>query len=239
MDSTTEETPRYIASLQALIRLQPKSGSEWGVLAYVLNRDMLREDGTLDELFAMVFHLGSFRTSAEAEQHARDVIVATGHSTVMVVKYGAAAPLTVAPPADVVKTVTVDVQGKLIEMEDSQHVREQQKFEERRRLREEIEEEIMAEADKESIEFYKQRCFSAVKQKSRIAMLQQQLTEATTEYNTSVAAIQAHHKKHPEHESKWLPMLKQRLIRRNELPLYKSIETGWSALRDSILGVEK
>ena len=67
----TIHPPAKVNSLQALIRLRPKHGHEWCVLAFVLNRDIIKQDGTLDDLYGMVFLLGSFKEQTDAEETGR------------------------------------------------------------------------------------------------------------------------------------------------------------------------
>ena len=85
----TVPPPRRVNSLQSIMKLRPTIGSEWSTLAFVLNRDMIKPDGSLDELHAVVFPLGSFSDREKAEEHAKNVIAITGHPGVIAACYGA------------------------------------------------------------------------------------------------------------------------------------------------------
>jgi hypothetical protein len=228
-----------VNSLQALSRLRPKTGQYWCVSAFVLNRDIVKEDGTLDDLHAMMWSFGTFdeRDKDKADEHAKNIISITGHPCVIVHKYGTPVPLTLKFDPQSVTEVPVDSKGRLIELESAKYKREREEYERRVALEKDIMKEAEEETDPSNIEHFKRQCYLAIKNRANFQVHSREADAAWQNYKKREMAVRDHFAKYPEHEAQWLPYLKQKLIERGELALYQSMETAYSEIRDELLGL--
>lgn len=236
--SVTQEQPKPTVknTLQAITRLRsPHHSQEWGVFAYALNSEILT-DGKLDELYGLVFPLGSFSTKEEAETHAKNIVATTLHPGVVVAKYATPFPLSSGSKSEnEVEKVKIDAKGKIIEMDKTAYEKEKALYEKRIALEKEIEEEAKAETDPNSVEHYKRSVYLAIKNREAYNFYTKQAEEAKQLYEKRLADAKAHYAAHPEHESEWLPILKDRLLERGESTLYNQIEAGYTTLRPEIV----
>lgn len=230
---------RKINSLQALARLRPKRGNEWCTFAFVLNRDMIKSDGTLDELHAVVFMLGAFDDQKLAEEHAKNVIAITGHPGVIAAPYGSPVPLTIKFNPQAVVEVPVDLSGKLIELESSQYKRENEEYERRVKIEHDIMKEAEEETDPDNIEHFKRQCYLAIKNKCNYYNHRHEADVAFENYKKREAIVRDHYTKYPDHERDWLPYLKKKLAERGEISLYDNIEAAYKEIREELLGLVK
>jgi len=226
-----------VNSLQALMRLRPKRGSEWCTFAFVLNRDMLQSDGSLDDLHAVVFPLGAFDDQAKAEEHAKNIISITGHPGVVAARYGAPVPLATKFDPQTVVEVPVDVKGRLIELESAQYKREREQYEQRIKRERDIMKEAEEETDPDNIEHFKRQCYLAIKNRATFQMHSREADSAWQNYKKREMMVRDHFTRHPEHEKQWLPYLKEKLTERGELDLYYGIENAYTELKDELLGL--
>ena len=226
-----------VNSLQALMRLRPITGSQWCVLAFSLNRDMIQADGTLDDLHGVVFPLGSFDDKEKAEKHANNVIELTGHPAVIVVKYGYPLQLTTKfNPAAVVE-VHVDAKGKIMKLESDQYKREKELHEKRVKLERDIMKEAEEETDPDTIEHFKRQCYLAIKNRANFQIHRKEADSAWENYKKREMSVRDHYARHPDHEEQWLPYLKDKLIERGEENLFIAMEAAYHEIRDEILGL--
>ncbi|CAH6419488.1 Hypothetical protein HVR_LOCUS668 [uncultured virus] len=225
-----------INSLQALMRLRPKIGSEWSVYGFVLNKDMIQPDGTLDDLYAMIFPLGSFHDEKSAEEHAVNVISMTGHPGVIAGRYGYPIKLTSKFDPNVVKDVPVDTRGRIIQLESAQYKHEREEFEKRLKMERDMMKEAEEETDPDNIEHFKRQCYLAIKNRSSYQMHSKEAETAWENYKKREMAVRDHYRRHPEHESDWLKHLKVKLTERGELNLYKAMKNAYKEIRDEMLG---
>jgi hypothetical protein len=228
-----------VNSLQALTRLRTKGKCDWCVFAFSLNRDMIKPDGTLDELHAMVFPLGAFHEQNEAEDHATNVIAITGHPGVIAARYATPVPLTTKFDPKTVTEVAVDTKGRLIEMESAQYKREREEYERRMKQEREVAKEAEEETDPNSIEHFKRQCYLAIKNRASYETHRREADAAWENYKKREMAVRDHYARHPEHEAGWLPYLKEKLTERGEMPLYLGLEAAYKEIRDEILGLEE
>lgn len=229
--------PKRIESMKKIIRLVPKNGHEWGVVASVLNRDMIKPDGTLDDLHAMIFLLGSFDTKEKAETHAKCVIEETGHPDIRVAKYGVAIPLTIKDDFSTISLVSIDTTGKIRDLETAQYKKDKECYEKRLKLERDLIQESEEEFDPENIEYFKRQCYLAIKYKAQYESQMKELEIINNNYKKREKLLREHYEKYPEHEKEWLPYLKEKLTERGELPLYDAIETEYEKHRDELLGL--
>jgi hypothetical protein len=226
-----------VNSLQALTRLRPKNEYEWGVFAFVLNRDMIKPDKTLDELHAVVFHLGAFSTSEKADEHAKNIISITGHPGVISAKYGFPIPLTTKFDPSAVTEVPVDMKGRIIELESSQYKQQREDYEKRIKQERDVMKEAEDETDPDNIEHFKRQCYLAIKNRASFQVHSREADTAWKNYKTRETSVRDHFHRHPEHEAQWLPYLKEKLIERGELDLYQGLENAYKELREELLGL--
>lgn len=226
-----------VNSLRALTRLRAKRGCDWCVFAFSLNRDMIKPDGTLDDLHAVVFPLGSFDDQNKAEEHAKNIIAITGHPGVIAAQYAAPVPLTIKFDPNAVTEVPVDMQGRLIEMESAQYKRERDEYERRAKQEREIMKEAEEETDPNSIEHFKRACYLAIKNRAAYQHHKREADSAWENYKKREMTVRDHFARHPDHEKNWLPYLKDKLTERGELALYQTLEAAYSEIRDELLGL--
>lgn len=228
--------PARVNSLQALTRLRAKPQSKWCTFAFVLNKDMIKSDGTLDDLHAVVFPLGGFPEQKQAEEHAKNVIALTGHPGVIAARYGAAVPLTSKFDADAVTEVRVE-NGKIVELENSQYKRENEEYERRMKQERELVQEAEDETNPDSIEHFKRQCFLAIKNRAAYQVHKREMEASWQNYKKRESAAREHFARHPDHEAEWLPYFKQKLAERGEMNLYLGVETAYKEIRDELLGL--
>lgn len=224
--------PRNTNSLQKIMKLKPRINSEWNVLAYVLNRDMINEKGELDDLHAVVFSLGSFDNYSKAETYAKEVIEETGHSGIIVAPFGAPIKLTTKPENMV--DIPVNPSGKIIELESKEYKLQKENYEKRLKLEKDLLEESNQETNPDSIEYLKRQCYLAIKNKSSYEKSKFQYEEALNNYNKRIKNIREHINKYPEHEKDWLPFLRDKLVERGESELFNYIEKGYELIKSDI-----
>ena len=230
----------YVAKLRLLTPTQAPIGyCNWGVYAFILNRDIVREDGTVDEIYAVIIHLGSFNDEKQAGEHARHIIELTGYRGLMVCKYGQPSLLKSKYDINEAEDVFVDPKGNLMKFQDSEYQESKRVFEEQQELRRKIDHEIDNESDSHHIEHFKRQCFVAIKTHSEYMFHKQKCEEALLAYEKRRCAVQEHYQAHPEHEEQWLPYLKEKLEGRGEDELYQTISLGYQNLREDLLGLEK
>jgi hypothetical protein len=226
-----------VNSLQALSRLKPKKGSEWNTIAFALNRDIIDKDGKVDDLYGMIFSLGSFDDQEKAENHAKNVISLTGHPGVIVAKYGCAVPLSSKFDPNNVVDVPVDLKGKMINLESSQYKHDKETFEKRVKQEKEMVQEAEDETDINHIEHFKRQCFLAIKNRANYQMHQKQAEEYWNSYKKRETIVREHFKNHPDHEQNWLSYFKEKLKERGEAQIYDGIESAYLELRNELLGL--
>lgn len=228
-----------VNSLQALSKLRPKLGQYWCVSAFVLNRDMIKEDGTLDDLHAMMWSFGTFdeRDKDKADEHAKNIIAITGHPCVIVHRYGTPVPLTLKFDPQTVTEVSVDMKGRIIELESAKYKQEREEYEKRVTLERDIMKEAEEETDPSNIEHFKRQCYLAIKNRANFQVHSREADAAWQNYKKREMAVRDHFAKYPQHEAQWLPYLKQKLTERGELDLYRSMETAYHEIRDELLGL--
>ena len=235
--SDTVPPPSKIKSLQAIMKLQPRPGCEWCVMAYALNKDMITDQGSLDNFYGMAFCLGGFSDRDEAERHAKHIISTTGHPAVCVVKYGYPAKLQTNYSTETVTQVYVDSNKQIVELESQQYKQEKEAYEKHLKLEQELIKEAEDETLVDHIEHFKRQCYLAIKNKSTINHLKSQISSAELTYEKCKNAVRKHYAAHPEHEEEWLPYLKEKLTERGELSLFNSLEQGYNEIRSELLGL--
>jgi hypothetical protein len=218
--------------LQELATLKPcNTWSEWCVMAYALNKDINKDSS----LYGMSFLLGSFDERDKAETHAKNMIAKTGHSGIVVAKYGYPIPLTTNKTNVPIEEVSVDTRGNIIEMENEQFKKEKADFEKRRKIEEDMVKESEEEVKPETIDYFKRQCYLAITNKAAYEFHKSEMQKYEQAYAKRENNVREHYKAFPSHEEKWLPRLKETLTERGELNLYKHIETAYGEIRATLL----
>lgn len=218
--------------LQELSKLTPcNTWSEWCVMAYALNKDMNKDSS----LYGMCFLLGSFDEREKAESHAKNLIAKTGHSGIVVAKYGYPVPLTTNKTSIPIEEVSVDTRGKIIEMENEQFKKEKADFEKRSKIEEDLVRESEEELKPDTVEYFKRQCYLSITNKASYEFHKSEMKKYEDAYTKREINVKEHYKKYPEHEKQWLPLLKEKLVERGELNLYKHIESAYGEIRETLL----
>lgn len=235
--SDTIPPPTNIHSLRALMKLQPRPGCEWCVMAYALNANILDSSGNIDDFYGMAFSLGSFTNRDDAVHHAKSIIASTGHPAISVVRYGFPMRLETKTKTPDATEVYVNENKEIVELESQQYRKDKENYERQITLSEELTREAELETDPSHIEHFKRQCYLAVKHKTMINHYNHELETSSASYERAKLAIQSHYSQYPEHESQWLPYLKDKLSERGEMPLYNAIEGGYKLIRDELLNL--
>lgn len=230
--------PRKVESLHALMKLKPTKGNKFCTFAFALNRDMIKEDGTLDDLHAVVFPLASFDNEESAHNYVRDVIQRTGHSGIIASKFGAPVQLTSKFDPENTTEVVVTSDGVIVDLESAQYERDKAIYEENIKRETELLKEAEAECDPEDIEHFKRQAYLAIKNLSGFKFHLQKAKEFRDDYLNRRDILRDHYKRHPEHEERFIPYLEEKLTQRGELNLYNSIEHAYSAIREELLDIK-
>lgn len=208
-----------------------EKGCDWNVFAYVINKEVVNINDTL----CIVFQLGSFKHFEEAEKHAKSIIEKTGYSHVFVAKYGVPVKITGKPDTNVIKTVTVDLQGKLIDMETQEYKEQKEKYKQKVQYEKELVQECQQECELEHLEHYKRQAYLATKHYSAYKQFQKMAEESLKHYHDRIIDLKTHLLQHPEHEEQFLPLLKIKLLSRGEEELYNNIKNTYASIRKDIL----
>jgi hypothetical protein len=234
--SETIPPPQNVRSLQALMKLRPnEANNKISVFGFALNRDMIKEDGTLDELHAVVIPLGSFHDVETAEKELTEIMSKTGHPGIIWGRYGQPIPLTTKFNPENINEIALDAKGRVVELESAQYIREKKEFERRQTLEKEVTEEAERETDKDDIEHFKRQCYLAIKNKATWEHHKDLAKQYKDNFIKRKEAVKDHYMRHPEHERDWLPYLKEKLAERGELELYSTIEAGYKCMREELL----
>lgn len=229
--------PVKINSLKSIMALRPRKTSEWNTFAFILNQDIIGPDGKADDLYAVIFPLGSSDNRTKEENYAKTVIETTGHPGVIVAKYGMPIRLSTKFDPSTIVDVPVDPKGKLIQLENAQYKRDKELYEQRLKIENDIKIECEEETNIDSIEHFKRQCYLAIKSRSTYQHHTKQAETAWQTYKQREMKVRDHFAKHPDHEVKWLPYLKEKLEERGESKLYNNIETVYNEIRDELLGL--
>jgi len=224
-----------IHSLQKLLQSSIKHESLWNVYAYVINQDIIDDQGQIDDLRAIVIPLGSFCDYKKAVKHKDKLIEETGYKYFVIAKYGTIIPITVKPDLNIIEEVTVDMQNKLIKLEHEENKKQQQLYEEKIKYEQELKLECQRECDRHHIEYFKRQAYLASLHYMTYLELQKKSKETLDHYNKYKQLLKEHHLEHPEHKDQFLPYLKDKLIKRGEHELYDKINYAYQLCQNDLL----
>ena len=228
-------TPSIIPSLRNLMNLPIEKESKWGVYAYAINNDIIDEQGNIDDMRAILFHLGSFSTKIDADKHVKYIIEMTGHNAIFISKYGMPVPITSKPNEHVTEHVTVDMQGKIMTLETQEYKKQKETYEKKIKYEQELMKEIEDEANPNTLEYYKRLIYIAIKHHLLYSELSKNANESLAIYEKKRILIKDVLIKHPEFEEQFLPFFKEKLLSRGEEELYFRISNAYLALKTQLL----
>lgn len=214
--------------LKKLVSLTPLTGKEWCVYTYILNSD------NNDDLKGLFFILGCFDTYQAALNHTHYIIEQTGCQKVGIARYSAAINLTNVINNDSID-VPVDIKGKLIKFENQLIEKERKMVEDKIKRDEEYKKECEEEYDDTHIEHYKRNVYLTLKHLALINEYQQKINELQNLYQIRKNNVIQHYQLYPEHDTQFLPYLKDKLVKRGEEVLYNNIEQLYLKYRDQLL----
>ena len=236
--SDTVPPPSNIHSLRSIMKLQPRPGCEWCVMAYALNANIIDDNGNIDDFYGMAFCLGCFMNRSDAENHAKQIIATTGHPAVSVVRYGFPLRLDTKTKTPDAVEVLVNEEKQIVELESQQYLKDKEQYEKQMKLTEDLTREAESETDPTHIEHFKRHCYLAIKHKTLINHHISEVEKLTSAYEKAKESVRSHYSKYPEHEIQWLPYLKEKLTERGELPLYNTLEAGYKLIRNELLDID-
>lgn len=233
--------PRKINTINALMKISQPKGQEFAVFTYFLNRDIITPEGQVDNLYGVVFHMGTYPTFNRAEKRAKQIIEMTGCVDVIVAKLGLPARLTVHPDTHLVTEVPVDLKGKLIEMQNKSWAEEEKRAEEQMSIQEEILADKEAEKDPNHPEYFRHQCFLAIRNRANYQHYKKMADDAWERYKEREQKIREFYHDNPNGhgiEEVWLENLEKKLARRDEKALFAMMKTAYEEIRDELLGLE-
>jgi hypothetical protein len=226
-DETEIPKPTLIQGLQNIIRLPMDRKCKWTIVAYSINKDIIDEQGNVDPLRAIISCLGSYKTKDEAINQVKVLIEKTGHNNFKIIKYGMFAEITTNPTPELVTTITVDMKGKIMEMESEEFKMQKELYEKKVAFEKEMLRECELECNVDHIEHYKRAAYLVTKHYMSYLDLKNQMEQAYKNYELRKKVLKEHYTNHPEHEAQFLPYFKEKLESRGEQELYLRIEKAY------------
>lgn len=227
--------PTLIHSMKNIMNLPMEDKYKWTVIAYALNKDIIDENGKVDPLRGMISPLGTYRTETEAVKKAEEVIEKTGHWAIKIIKYASFAEISTNPDQSIITNVYVDVNNKILKMENDEFEKQKELYEKRKLYEQEMMKECELECDVNHIEHYKRSAYLVTKHYLAYLELKNESEKMYKNYELRKKVLQEHLQHHPEHEAEFLPYFKNKLSERGELDLYQKIESGYNEYKEIFL----
>jgi len=224
--------PTLIQGLQNIIKLPMNRDFKWNIIAYSINKDIIDDQGIIDPLRAIITCLGSYKTKDEAITKVKELIEKTGHSHFKIIKYGMFAEITTDSTPEIVTTITVDMQGKIKEMESEEFKKQKELYEKKIAFEKEMLQECELECNVDHIEHYKRAAYLVTKHYLSYLDLKNQMEQTFKNYELRKKVLKEHLLNHPEHEEQFLPYFKEKLESRGEEELYYYIEKGYNTYKE-------
>ena len=224
--------PTPTNSLQRIMMLSPPMQAVWNVMAYAIPVD------ADDTMKSVVFLLGSFPTELLANEHAKHVIEQTGHSKVIVSKYGMPVPLSTTVDPTTIIEVPVDLNNKLIHMEQQDYEEQKQRFDKRQTVEQELLLEIQNEDDTHHMEHYKHNMYLTLKHYDTYLQYREKSNHMFQLYKQRKQKTMTHYHAHPEHDQHFLDFLQPKLVARDEATLFEWIKNNYHKHRKMILNIK-
>jgi hypothetical protein len=225
-----------MVSFEKLVKVKRPKRQEYSIFAYIVC------DTTTDrpELpVGYVINLGNFATPEEASKRAIELIEITGYKGICAGPSNQWFDLSTNNVIDRTRYVTTSSSGKDAVLREQQLHKandELRKQKERAVIERDIVEERERSSDPTSVEAYTYNWYALVKSRALMEYHRKHLEDAEAAYTKRETLIRELHSTHPEHDTTFLPLLKEKLTVRQELHVYDAMEKGHAELRDSILG---
>lgn len=222
------------SALKKLMTLRPLTANQqWMIVTAVLNRDI--DITEANPLYGYLLPFGCFATQEEAEAEVRRLIQISGYRELFIVPYGTLLPLR---EHEVQATpVLLDHQGQLLQWEREQSKRDAREYERASEIRKSVILEAEQETDPTTLEYFKRQCYLALQHHANYREHLSSAEEERKKYEEYRTRVREHIQAYPQHESMWLPHLKQTLLARGEESLYLNVEQAYQCLRSDLLGL--
>jgi hypothetical protein len=232
--------PKNINVARALLKLKKHNdGAPFVVMAWLLNKDIVDEDGKVDNLYGCCIDMGHYHSYDDAVARCKEIINITGHNGVRVIKLGQPLPLTMKldPAYGEVKDIPVDEHGNFITLAEKQVEERNRLMEERVKLEKEIIQEQMDILDPDNLEHFKYQVYLVVQCFQKISAHENYIRDQKRVLRESVDKLRKYYNKYPENEAGWLEWYKAKLLSRNEMNIYHMVSNMYETHREAFLGI--
>lgn len=228
------------AILSSEYKLNPKE-DEYIIFAYGLNKDIIGENGKISNLYGCVIPLGSIQfnsknekeTTEKVETYITNMMRITNHKHYMVAKTGTVAFLEQVPDIKIVSRFVFDKDDRIIKIENSQ-VQEEKR---REQISNEIQQEMHDENVDGSLEKYKIDMINCLFAYTQYEDLCKKVSNMYETFNKLRDKVLENDNQNPEYRDQFLPFLKEKLEKRDEVSSYQAIENSYSRIKDKIFPV--
>lgn len=226
---------KTINTFKKLMKIKPLPDQKYCVISYfLLDPQSIVDPNNKNKSYGMWTFLGAFGTQKEAIKYAEKVILETQHSMVFATSSCTWEDLTTVDNHKDTLWVSTDTDAKLRKQHEKEYNEEINKIKLKEELDEELEAEMELEQDINSLEYYTRNWYLAIKNKSIIEDYKNKLDSMQKNFQMRIDNIKKSELSHPDYRTKWLPILKSKLSRRNEGSIYNSIEMGFNIIKDSL-----
>jgi hypothetical protein len=224
----TSQRRQAINTYKALAKLKPPPDQEYSVLAYFLAEKP-------ENVYGFYIPLGNYPTKEQAINRVKHIIEITGHKSIFVMKTCTWQALDDQVRHDRTEYIPVDMNGKLLQQYQKDIAAENERLEERKRIEEELLSERENEQDPTTIDSYIHNWYVAIKNRATYSYYSSEALKAKENFDKRVSAIRDQYARQPDFDEKWLPLLKERLTRRNEGHIYEMIVKAVHEIHDEVL----
>lgn len=220
---------------EKLMKLKPSTPEDnrINVFAYLLNKDIVDSEGRVDDLYGLIFPLGSFSHDQQDKipSYIENIEEKTGLKSFVAGEFGLPIQLRRCgyPKFGVVHSINVDCHNKVIKLQDKEYESDLEKFKRSIQIRKDVFKEIEDEEDPDNIEYFKRRCYLMMKNKDAIDAYQEHLDEVKKYYDQRKKEAAKCLLAHPDLSDRWLPYVKEKLDFRDEMELYRALEHTYNS----------
>lgn len=222
---------KALNGLTRIKKIRPQPGQEFCVIAYFLTSEVSQEG-----VHGMWFLVGTYPRSDMATERATELIEETGINSIYAMKTCDWQEINDKFTPDRTKIVPIGRDMKLREQHAREYQEQADRFEKDKEISQEIEEEQERELSDDSVEYYTRQWYLAIKNRSAIESMKQQLVDVEKSLDQRVENIRRAHSAHPEHEENWLSILGEKLPKRNEGRLLELLQRGHHEMKDEVFG---
>lgn len=233
---TERPSRNKVNPLKTLCKLTPPKGQEgyWVVYSYVLNDDVCKADGKLDNLYGLLIFMGCHANRELATKRAKYLTQTTGNR-MGIVQLCRWSELKRVSDTEHTVMVHTDTKGKLVKFEDQEFKRQQEQYQKQYEKEQSLVKEQNAETDPSSISYYKHQWLLTIRNYARIQKLKHDLFQAEETYGKRVELVRNHCASFPEHDRDWLRHLQSAGYTDAQIEV---IENAYRTLRGDVLPEE-